>query len=194
MSICIRSEKSYTSIADNAFKNNEYSEAISLYKKAYSKLKGNDKAEKGRIIFQIAESYRLTNNPSDAAKWYDRAIGRYTDNILYFKYAEMLKQIQKYDDAIVQYKTYQEKVPNDPRGKIGQESCELSKKWKDNPTRYKVASMKVFNSKQMDFSPFFADQKKFTIIAFTSGRESSFGKKTDSWTGESCGDGGAAAS
>lgn len=185
----VSAQKSFTTDADEAFKNNQYYDAISIYKKAYSKLKSN-KTEKARVIYQIAECYRLNNNPAEAIKWYERAMGRYQENILLYHYAEMLRQSQRYDDAIAQYKAYEAKVPNDPKGKIGEESCELAKKWKDNPTRYKVKDVNEaynnkYNSKQNDFAPFYIDQKTFNSYIFTSGRETSTGRKTDAWTGES---------
>ena len=48
--------------ADDDFKNLRFFDAIDLYKKAYTDLgdatKGSAKAQKARILFQIAECYR----------------------------------------------------------------------------------------------------------------------------------------
>ena len=186
--INLQAQKNYSAVADQAFKNNEYYDALPLYKKAYSKVKSSEKAEKARLMFQLAECYRLTNDYANAHKWYDRAIGRYKDNIVLYYDAQMLRNMQKYDDAIAQYKAYIQKAPNDPRGKMGLESCELAKKLKDNPSRYQVKEMKAFNSKQSDYGVAFIEQKRFTQLMFTSSRESSVGKGTDAWTGESFSD------
>ena len=185
----VKGQKDYTKEADESFKANQFYDAIPLYKKAYAKLSKNaSKDEKGRLIFRVAECYRLANEPENAAKWYDRAQGRYKDPVMFLDYAEVLRKLQRYDDAIAQYKGYMDKEPNDPRGKIGVESCELSKKWKDNPTRYKVKEMKVFNSKQSDYGVAFIDQKKFSSLVFTSSRDASTGKDIDAWTGENFSD------
>ena len=41
--------------ADTAFTYHSYYKALALYQKAFSKLKKADKAEKDRLLFQIAE-------------------------------------------------------------------------------------------------------------------------------------------
>lgn len=179
----LSAQKDHLAIADEAFNNNEFTEAVNLYKKAYTKVK--TKEEKAKVHFQIAECYRKANRPEEAIKYYERILDKSPKNIVFLYYADMLKILQRYDEAIVQYKKYQEKEPSDMRGKIGEESCEAAKKWKDTPTRYNVIEMKAFNSKFSDFSTFFTDQKKFNALVFTSGRETSSGKETDAWTGQS---------
>lgn len=175
-------QKNYTEEADDAFKMKMYYEAIDLYKKAYSKV-GRNQVEKRRILFRIAESYRLTNNIRRAEFAYVRAIrSKYSDPVIYLRYAQVLKKRQKYEDAITQFKKYKEKVPDDPRADRGIESCKLAKDWQENPTRYEVDADRRINDRESDFAPMYADRKYKTIV-FTSTRDEATGKM-DPNTGE----------
>ena len=57
--------RNYARSADEAFEDKKYVLAIERYKKAQSKIK-NDKGEKDRVSFRLAECYRLTGNPRAA--------------------------------------------------------------------------------------------------------------------------------
>lgn len=178
-------QRNFTEEADNAFEMKMYYEAIDLYKKAYSKT--SNRVEKRRMLFRIAESYRLTNNIWQAEYAYLRAIrAKYSDPVVYLRYAQVLKSREKYEDAIKQYKIYKEKVPDDPRGEKGIESCKQAKDWQDNPTRYEVEADRRINDRESDFAPMYADRKYNTVI-FTSSRNEATGK-TDPNTGQTYSD------
>lgn len=166
--------------ADNAFKYEQYASALPMYKKAYSKTK--NKVEKKRIMFQIAECYRLTKDPRKAEAQYRRLIrAKYSDPIINLYMAEVMRDQEKYQMAIQEYKKYIKAVPEDPRGTLGLESCENAIEWKKNPSRYQVANMSKINSREDDFSPAYAD-KKYSSIVFTSSRKD-VGNKIDPNTG-----------
>jgi peptidoglycan-associated lipoprotein len=174
-----------TQAADDDFDNLRYSLAIPKYKKAYSKTKGN-KSEKNRISFQLAECYRLTNQPKRAAAYYKRLVRAKWDRteplaLLYLADAELANG--DYDEALGYYETYAERFPDDPRGEIGIESCTLSKVWIDEPTNFEIEKLKRLNSREDDFSPGYAENTANAII-FTSARDGSTGKKADEWTGQ----------
>jgi len=192
-------KRNYTQEADQAFEDKMFNLAIEKYEKAYSKVKKN-RVEKNRILFQIAECYRLTNNWKKAEQQYkrlDKANYQKINPVVILYYADAQKINEKYEDAIIQYKRYAELAPKDPRGQIGVESCEMAQKWKDNPTRYAVNpsdeahkelnAWKTINSKEDDFGPSFADDKGKTMV-FTSSRENSTGGSIDDWTGQSFSD------
>lgn len=186
-SVSANAQKNYTAEADEAFEMNQYYDAVSMYKKAYSKV-GRNKVEKKRILFQMAECYRLTNNVKKAEAGYKRVIkAKYPDPIALLYYADAMKMQEKYDFAIIEYKKYKQKVPDDPRGEMGVKSCELAQTWKDNPTRYQVFPDKKMNSREDDFSPAFSD-KKFKAMVFTSTREDAVGGGYDPNTGMSFSD------
>ncbi len=174
-----------TQAADSDFENMRYFMAITKYKKAYSKTKGN-KNEKNRISFQLGECYRHTSQPKRATAFYKRLVRAKWDRteplaLLYLADAELATG--DYDDALGYYQTYADRFPDDPRGAIGVESCEMSKIWAENPTNFEIEKLKRINSRENDFSPAYAENTANAII-FTSARDGSTGKKTDEWTGQ----------
>jgi len=174
-----------TKAADDAFADQLYLTALQKYQKASSKVK-NNKAERDRITFRIAECYRMMNNTRKAEVAYKRLVTntRFLKDeprvLLY--YANALKSNGNYDEAIRQYTAYKELAPKDPKADQGIESCKMAKEWLANPTKYNVKWEKALNSKEDDFAPAYAD-KKFGSIIFTSDRDASTGKDIDNWTG-----------
>ena len=158
--------------ADKAYESEQYFEAITLYKLAYSKIK--NKVEKQRIIFQISDCYRLTKNLRKAEQQYKKLVKlNYHDPIIYLYYAEILRDQEKYQEAIEQYKIYTTLAPEDPRGSMGEKSIIQAIKWIDKPnTNYKVENIRKINSRNDDFSPTFAD-KKYKNLVFSSSRKES---------------------
>jgi peptidoglycan-associated lipoprotein len=171
--------------ADEAFKTGEYFTAYELYEQSYEKL--TDKVEKAEIAFKMGECSRIMMNDKDAKKWYARAV-KYNINkpLAYLFYADALKMTGEYEEAKANYKKYQNMVADDPRGKSGEESCDLSIEWMQNPTRYIVTEEVDINSKNADFSPSFGKSK--SEIFFTSSRESANGPIINNITGESFAD------
>ncbi|NOY50257.1 MAG: OmpA family protein [Chlorobi bacterium] len=175
--------------ADDAFDALQYSIAIDKYKKAYTKIKKN-KEEKNRITSQLAECYRLTSNYKRAEISYKQLIRRGWDKKnpdVLLRYAEMLKINGKYDESIVQYHAYADKVPDDPRGKEGAESAALVAEWVANPSKYEVSNVKKINSRESDFAAAFTSAN-YNEIAFGSTRDGATGKLTDDWTGQNFSD------
>ena len=80
-----------------------------------------------------------------------------------------------------------ELVPDDPRGRVGIESCEAAVNWKDNPTGYLVENMRYFNYRQRDFSPGYINDA-YTELYFTSTREDASGNDTHGATGQNFAD------
>jgi peptidoglycan-associated lipoprotein len=177
----IYAQKTVTQTADDAFKYKQYYEAAELYKKAYPKVK--NKVEKRRILFQIAECYRFSNQVRRAEAAYKRAVkSGYSDPIIHLRYGDILRILEEYDLALEQFEAYKAQRPDDIRGEYGIQSCKIAKEWIDNPTKYVVEPIKKINSKTNDFSPVYADKKKKAIV-FTSDRDDATGRKSDAWTG-----------
>ena len=176
-------KKDQTAKAREAFEAGEYTVALDLFKDAYNKV--NDRAVKNELIFLTAECYRITNQPEKAELRYKQAIQRdYANPIIYLRYADMLRMDENYEDASEYYRRYKELVPDDPRGQEGITSCQLSQEWMKNPTNYVVENMKYFNSRQSDYSPYFASSD-YGVVYFTSSREASTGNDIHGGTGES---------
>ncbi len=164
------------------FENGEWLLAKDYLKEGYSKIK-SDKKLKAEVTFMVAECYNNMKNSKVAEVWYLKAIKRgYSDPVTILNYADMLKMNEKYEEAVVEYKKYLEKVPGDERGSYGVESCELSAVWKKTPTRHEVEAMAYFNDREADFAPTYA-KKDYKVIYFTTAREGVMGDKLDSYTG-----------
>ena len=178
----VNAQNSKLSKAYEEFEAKEYYKAIDDFKDAYQKI--TDKEEKAKIIFHVAECYRITNNPRQAALWYNKALKKdFDDPIAILRYADMLKMLEEYEDAQAQYEAYYEIMPSDARGKDGIESCKLAQEWKEYPSGYTVEEMKFFNSKSNDFSPSYA-REDFRMVYFTSTRDETLGKAEHGATGQ----------
>ncbi len=176
-----RSIKAY-----QTFDAGEYYAAIDEFKRAYQQI--TDKKEKLHIAFYIAECYRLTSNPGQAALWYGKVVAKDYENplsVLY--YADALKMNQNYEAARVQFMKYKELVPDDPRGADGIISCDQAIKWIENPTGYQVEEMKFINSKNNDYSPAYS-RADYQELYFTSSREETTGNQEHGGTGQSFSD------
>jgi peptidoglycan-associated lipoprotein len=179
-------KKQKDSKAQAAFDAGEYFEAIDLYKNAVSKV--NDNTQKTAILFKIGECYRILGDARSAVLWYKKAVREdYQDPIIFLRYGQMMLINEKYTDAEEQFNKYMELVPDDPRGRVGIESCEAAVNWKDNPTGYLVENMRYFNSRQRDFSPGYINDT-YTEIYFTSTREDATGNDTHGATGQNFAD------
>ncbi len=185
--------------ANEAFTLEKYSDAVELYKKAYKKTK--NRAVKATIIFQQAECFRMSSKIKRATSYYKRAIkAKYPDVIVHLKYADVLRMQGDFDEANLQYTVYLQKCGiekdeidklakddirkvNYIKGEMGLRSCQFALKWKDTPTRYKIESMSVVNSRFNDFSPAFGNGE-YSELYFTSSREGGITNKKDARTGE----------
>ena len=175
-----------TSKAEQTYNAGEYAKAIDMLKKRHEDIV--DKEEKREIIYMIAECYRKIAEPKKAELWYRKAIGKdYPNPIVHLYYAEMLKMNGKYEEALDAYKTYQQLVPDDPRGENGVLSCELAVNWQENPNGYQIKNMKYFNSKELDFSPCYG-RDDYGVVLFTSTRKESSGTLDHGATGQSFSD------
>ena len=173
--------------ADIAFERGQYNLAIERYKKAYKKLKKKKyKDERDRVTFQLGECYYLTDAPKLAVMQYKRVCKSElpkSNPIVYLHYAESLKRIGKYEDALVYYNLYTEAVPEDPRGVRGAEDIAHIQEWLENPSKYQVTREKALNSRSSDFGAAWMSNN-FNDIIFTSTREGGVAKEKDAITGQ----------
>ena len=171
--------------AQAAFDAGEYYEAIDLYKDAYNKV---DREQKTAIFFKVGECYRIIGDAKAASLWYSKALREdYQDPVIFLRQGQMLLVNEKYTEAEDEFKKYRDLVPDDPRGEIGFESCQAAIVWTQNPTGYIIENMKVFNSRERDFSPAFVNESH-TEVFFTSTRDEASGDETHGATGQSFAD------
>ena len=126
--------------ADIAFERGQYNTALERYKKAIKKVKKKKyEDERNRITYQLGECYRLTENCKQAAAQYKRLLKSEfpKDNpAFYLHYGDMLKRIEKYDDALEMYNKYIELMPDDPRGQRAAADIANIKEWLEYPSKY----------------------------------------------------------
>jgi peptidoglycan-associated lipoprotein len=167
--------------AMEALNANKYAKAVELFKEAFVKAK--DPVRVANIAFNTGIAYMKKNDPKQAQRWFEKAIKvKYPDPIAVLFKADMQKKNGKFEDAIATYKQYGKLIPDDDRAEIGVQSCEMSSKWINKPTRYEVENMALFNSKDMDFSPTWG-KKDFRIVYFSSTRSGSKGDSKNAVTG-----------
>ena len=173
--------------ADTAFERGQYSLAIERYKKAIKKVKKKKfDDERTRIMYQLGECYRLTENTKQAAVQYKRVLKTEfpkSNPIFYLHYGDVLKRNEKYDEALEMYNMYTELVPDDPRGQRAADDIANIKEWLEYPSKYEVEPVKTLNSRASDFGVAWISNS-FNDIIFTSTREGGIAKEKDGITGQ----------
>ncbi len=168
--------------ASNAFESGEYYTAINLYKKILPKI-GKD-GDKGLALFRVGQSYSKIGDFKGAETYFAKAIAaKYDDPEAVLRLAESKKMQMKYEEAIIEYKKFSNLSPSDERGKNGEKFCEEAKNWQKKPTRWKVDNMALINTKDAEYAPAYADNKKYSKLYFVSTREGSLGGKVDGVSG-----------
>lgn len=169
--------------ADRHFKNGEYFEAASMYRKIYRKTSPKNRELRGRVAYRQAESYRLINNTALAGAAYVNAI-RYnpTDSLMRLQYARTLHKDGKYKQAIEQYKLFLKTMPDNRFALNGLRGAEMATDMKNNPTKYIVKKMGVFNSTRGEFSPMLLPPD-YDLIYMATNRETVLGETKSAITG-----------
>ncbi|MEX0966440.1 MAG: OmpA family protein [Bacteroidia bacterium] len=167
--------------ADKAYKQSEYAVAAEMYKRLYSNKEYN-REDKQEVAFLTAESYRRADEYRQAEIQYKKAIRiGYPDPIAHYYHGRMLKQLEKYEDAIVSFQNYKKAAPSDTLADFEIRACELALKWIEEGSRYEVENFRFANSSDNDFAPMY--YKSDRTIYFSSDRPESQGNKTYGWTG-----------
>jgi peptidoglycan-associated lipoprotein len=151
------------------------------YRKVYSSTK--NKQEKIEAANKAAECYWLMNDMKNAESWYRKAIKvdpKNTENQL--RLAKTLKNNQKFEEAIVEFKNYQKMTPEGAQEVERQiKGCENALKWKNDKTRYNVENVKALNTRWQDYAPQWFKKDQLII---TSDREKGVsGSTMYGWTG-----------
>ncbi len=160
----------------------EYYKAIEKYRKASRKEK--DRVKRREYAYAIAECYHYIGDYERAALYYQNAIRRGLENPeAILNLAEMQRNIQRYDEAVENYRLYLESNPGDERARNGVESIRKTQEWTEKPTRHIINPIKEINSRESDYSPSFVGGKDNEII-FTSTRKAATGKRKSMITGQ----------
>lgn len=105
-------QNSATAKADKLFESYQYVAAI----EEYQKLAENKNADE-YIFKQLAESYYNVFDSENASKWYAKAVKGKADAETYYRYAQTLKTLGKYQEANKQMDVFAKMMPKDERAK-----------------------------------------------------------------------------
>jgi len=165
---------------DTAYDRKQFSIAIPMLSKEYAKSKTAQ--EKGKKAYQLAESYRRTNQYDKAAEWYEKSSKERFNTDSPLKQAQMLQQAERYEEAITAYRTAGRDAGNANMYMEQIVACRQAKQWiadaKDN--EYIIETLPINNS-ATDFSPVVISKDQ---VLFSSDRSDSEGKDKYKWTGQ----------
>lgn len=160
----------------------EYYAASETYRKVYRKIKPDQRPLRGVVAYEMAETYRRLNSTQRAVTAYANAIRyEYPDTLMFLHYAQMLHKDGKYEQARSAYARFLQLDSGNYLGTSGLRGVELAKRLKENPTRYMVRRMDVFNSNRSEFSPMLAQDD--AVLYLTSSREDARGDTASVITG-----------
>lgn len=165
---------------ETAYDRKQFSIAIPMLTKEYKKAKTTQ--EKGKKSFQLAESYRRTNQYDKAAEWFAIATNERYNADAPLKNAQMLQQAQKYEEAIAAYRTAGRDAGNSNKYLEQIAACRQAKQWQsDAPNNEFLIETLPINNSATDFSPIILNKDQ---IIFSSDRAESDGKDKYKWTGQ----------
>lgn len=177
VSLQVSAQSKEAKAAKKLFELESYMEAADMYKKALAKAK-----DKGDMLFKIGECYRLVNNFKQADSYYGKAIkAGFEDPIGILMYAQVLRKLEKYDEAIAQFNNYLAKKPDDAQAKEWIAASKMAKEWKQEKNRIKVEPLKTFNTINSDYG---VALYKNNGVVFSSTREDAAGKALYGRTGD----------
>ncbi|MCL2412560.1 MAG: OmpA family protein, partial [Bacteroidales bacterium] len=171
--------------ANRAFELQQFNHAATLYQRAFTRVGNNDEV-RNQILFQIAESYRLSGQNRRAIQQYRRLMrARYyeIEPIVLLNFAKLLRFNEDHEEAAEMLERFLEFVPDDDRAALLLESSRNAENWLNNPTRHIVEPVRRLNSRAKDWAPRFLDDNERTLV-FTSSREGATGRRMDDWTGQ----------
>lgn len=131
-----------TQRADKLFNRFEYVEAAAAYLSLVEKGKQDPYVYK-----QLADSYYYTFNSAEAVKWYGKATETQQDAETYYRYAQMLKALGKYEEANKQMQSFAKLVPNDQRAKAFRDNPNYIPKLLEKDKLYEVSASAISSDK-----------------------------------------------
>ena len=166
-----------------AYEVKQYSVATQLFETEYeaSRLK----EDRAILAYYAGESFTNLNDPASAAEWYALADKEGFGPEAMEKYADALKQQEKYTEAIAAYESLLKASPGNAAYRSNITLCRQAIEWKKNKnTAYEIEPA-GFNTSASEYAPVpFAPNK----VLFTSDREAGESSETYLWTGRAFSD------
>jgi peptidoglycan-associated lipoprotein len=166
--------------ARTAFKNKEYSTALSLYKGVYAS--PQNKEERVESSMKVAETYMLLDDAKNGEVWYKRIATTDPKNAeARLGLARALKANEKYNEAIVEYEWYKQHAGTSTQIEKELEGCVTAQKWKNQKTRYVVVNEKALNTEYAEYASAYG---KKGVLYFTSDRVGPLNSDVYEYTGK----------
>lgn len=169
--VSVYAQNRHTEKADNLFQSYQYVAAIEEYLKLTSATKGDVYVYK-----KLADSYYNIFNMDEAVKWYAKAIVKKQDAETYYRYAQCLKALGKYQEANQQMGTFSDLEPNDQRAKEFKANPNYIPALADKDKLFDVGQATINSKDYSDFGTFLDDSN---TLYFVSTRNTS--NRTDKW-------------
>lgn len=146
LQLSAQEQKSETRLADEAYARQEYAVAGSLYQRTIER-----KGKRAPLEYfeKLAHSYTETGNYRQAAGWYEQIILRPDcPAATYFAYGEVLRNMEAYDSARVQYQRFHTSNADSLALKeAALKGCDLAVQWQQQtPQLGKLEGMKELNT------------------------------------------------
>lgn len=165
---------------DILFQEKNYDLAAIAYKDEYQAEEvPQTKAEKA---FKVGECYRLNADYKQAEKWYELSMKSGYDAIATYNYGLMLKQNEKYKQAIDQFTKYAREEPFQKELALNQiRQCTDAIKWQKERGSFAITNLSSINTPASEYGPVLLEDGS---LLFTSDRFDATGSDTYGWTGE----------
>lgn len=160
--------------AEKKFESYSFVDARDLYTRIANK--GNASSE---VLKKLGDSYYFNGEYRDASNWYGKLINAEETEITpeyYFRYAQSLKSIERYEEADKVMRSFESANANDKRVQMFTKETDYLNEIKRQSGRYVVKSVNI-NSKLQDFSPSFYGER----LVFSSNRKSTTGDLIHDW-------------
>lgn len=166
-----------------AYEVKQFSVATELFTKEYEASRSQQ--DRATIAFYAGESYREMNNPAAAEGWYFKAHqeGYGPESLL--RYADALKQQEKYKEAIQTYEDLLKTSPDNAQYRSNITLCRQAMEWSANKNPAYTITPAPFNSTAADYAPVPIAPGQ---VVFTSDRNEGETKNTYLWTGRAFSD------
>ena len=157
--------------AEKKYDKYEYIDAQQTY------LRVAEKGYKSADLFKnLGNSYYFNSQFEEASKWYEKLVNTYPDDIepeYYFRYAQTLKSVKRYEDADVYMKRFSEVSKSDQRGQLFTEEPDYLERIDFQSGRFDVKNLAA-NSSLTDFGAAFFGK----YVIFSSSRDTLLFKKS----------------
>lgn len=173
VSSAINAQNNETKKADQLFESYQYAGSIEAYLKLVE-----GKTADYHVYQNLADSYYQIFNMEEAAKWYEKVIQGTSSPENYFRYAQCLRSLGKYEEANKQMDKFANMLPNDERAKTHKSNPNYVKSLITAKPLFKVESTSFAVEKSNDFGPYLSNDN---VLYFVSTRNNS---KIDKWSNQ----------